>query len=228
MKHTALILALAATLAGCGSLPGPAPSPQIYLLQPPMPQKTQEPPAPWQVSVAVPSAATALDTDRIALTRNGALDYYADAAWTDNAPKLLESKLVQALEQSGTISGVSSEDDALKADYQLIWNIRAFEAEYASEGAPNVVLDVSVKLATMNDRRVIGTKDFSGSAPAAANDMPAILSAFDSATGQVMSAIASWLLALPAAMDASAMPAAQSGDPATARRVRARSRRGSR
>jgi len=234
MKPHILVLALAAALAGCGSLPGPAPAPQIYLLDPPMPQKSASPAAPWQLSVAAPSAPTALDTDRIALTRNGTLDYYADAAWTDTAPKLLASKLVQALEASGGISGVASEDDALQSDYQLVWDIRAFEAQYTGDGPPNAVLAVSAKLVTMKERRVIGVKDLLESAPASANAMPAILQAFDAATGRVTSDIADWLTTLPAAAAVVGAPqpisktSSQSGDPTTRHRGRARSRRGSR
>ena len=56
----------------------------------------------WQLVVELPTAAAGIDSSRIALTHDAfTLEYYAKAAWTDNAPGMIQSLLVEILRAHG-------------------------------------------------------------------------------------------------------------------------------
>ena len=190
-------LAAGAALGGCSGIIGPVPM-QLYRLDPP------ESPAPgpevrWRLAVAVPDAAQALDTDRIALDRGPSrFDYFAGAAWTDRAPALIQGLLIRRFAQSGRIFAVSRDTDSLRVDYLLRTELRAFEAGYASEGAPpEVAVEIAATLIHMPLRDVAQTTLVRHAALAARNDLEAVVQAFAAATGQSLDALVLWALAAP-------------------------------
>src|SRR5262245_27534992 len=76
-----------------------APTP-LYDLKPQVVLPAGLPKVQWQLVVAQPNASADLDTARIALRRNGNVtEYFANAAWVDNVPNLVQSKLIQAFDQ---------------------------------------------------------------------------------------------------------------------------------
>src|SRR5580692_9939622 len=86
-----LLGASALALAGCSNLVGPGEAAQIYVLKPAIPATAAGAPVPWALSLLIPSATDALDTQRIALTRGDTtLDYYANAVWPDRLPLLVQ------------------------------------------------------------------------------------------------------------------------------------------
>ena len=57
--------------------------------------------------VDIPIASESLDTDRIALIRDRTkFDYYANSLWTDRVPLLVQTLLVEAFENDGSIAQV--------------------------------------------------------------------------------------------------------------------------
>jgi cholesterol transport system auxiliary component len=183
-------------LAGCGGIVGPSdPPPQIYVIQPQLQALSSMPKVPWQLVVGQPSASESLDTLRIALIRGQALDYYANAQWTDSVPLLFQTLLVQSFENSGKVVAVASATEGVRADYVLGTEIRNFEAHYASDnGAPTIVVDVVARLLTVDQRDVTATLFSRHEAPAARNDLPSVVSAFDQAVGATLGEIAAWTL----------------------------------
>jgi len=103
MERRALLrlaaLALAPTVAGCSSLiPGSGTPPQVYVLM----RKTTFPPdlpsISRQLLVSTPVAPAEIDTTRVALTRSPTtIDYFANAAWSDRAPAMVQSLLIRGL-----------------------------------------------------------------------------------------------------------------------------------
>jgi len=193
-------------LAGCGSIIGPSnPPAQIYVLQPQLQALSDAPKVSWQLVVAEPSASESLDTIRIALIRGQALDYYANAQWTDSVPLLFQNRLVQAFEYSGKIEAVAGSTDGVHADYVLAAEIRNFEAHYTTEnGAPTIVVDVVARLMSIDQRNVAATLFSHHEASAARNDIPSVVSAFDQAAGAALEDIAAWTLRQNAAPPAPA------------------------
>src|SRR3546814_5426049 len=58
------------------------------------------------------------------------LRYYERANWTDVAPRMLQSLIVQSFDNTGRIVGVGRETAGLGADFVLKTDLRAFQAEY--------------------------------------------------------------------------------------------------
>jgi len=193
-----LVLAvLALTPASCsGLLPQGAAPPKLYTLTPASDFPADGIRVSWQLLVDVPASPAALDSERIALSRGPTtIDYFADAAWTDRAPLMLQSLLVQSFENSGRIGAIARESLALRADYILLAEVRDFEAEYAGAAAPVAHLQLGVKLIRMPDRAIVAQQRFDATAPAAANQMPAIVEAFNTAFHQAARQIVDWTLA---------------------------------
>ncbi len=90
-----------------------------------------------QLLIDLPLSPAGLDTARIALTRSAvSIDYFADSEWTDRAPLLVQTALVQSFENSGAITAIDRESVGLRADFILKPEIRHFEAVYDSSERP--------------------------------------------------------------------------------------------
>ena len=195
MNRRRLLSGLPLALAGCGSLlpTGGAP-PKLYTLTPAS-DFAAGPAIRAQLLVDVPVSAAALDTERIALSRSAiTIDYYAEAAWTDRAPLMIQSLLVQTFENSGRITAIGRESLALRADYVLRPELRHFEAEYRDAAAPSAHLTLSIKLVKMPDRAIVAQRNFDATAPAPANQMAAIVESFDKALHDAVRQIVDWTL----------------------------------
>jgi len=187
-------------LAGCGSLqllPQPM-APQLYVLRPPI-VPPMGAPVRWRLSVGTPDAPASLDTARIALSRSPTtMDYFANAAWNDRAPLLIQRLLIQTFDASGRIVSVDRDTAGLENDYLLETEIRDFEARYETPtGAPRVRIAIQAKLARMPQREIVAGLNATQEAQASANDLDSIVSAFDQAAGAAVAQIAAWTLNAP-------------------------------
>lgn len=186
----------AGLLAGCGSLvPGQGPPPDLYRLAPAHDLPADLPKVSWQLLVDVPSAPAGLDTTRIALMRRPIqVQYYAKSNWIDRVPLMVQTLLVETFQGSGKILSVASNSADLRPDFVLGTQIRDFQTEYFSGANPKAHVGIVARLVTLRQRAIIGSKRFDGDAPAAADDMGAIVAAFNTALGQVLDGIAAWTL----------------------------------
>ena len=191
-----VIAALALAPAGCTSLlPAGAAPPKLYTLTPASDFPPEGRRVAWQLLVDVPASAVALDTDRIALSRGATtIDYFADAAWTDRAPLLVQSLLVQSFENSGRITAIARESLALRADYILRPELRHFEAEYGGGSAPSAHVQIGAKLVKMPERNIVAQQRVDTAAPARENQVPAIVEAFNTALHEAMRKLVDWAL----------------------------------
>ena len=194
-----LAIVVAGLLSGCGgSLIAPAQTPpQIYVLKPQFHEFDDLPRVNWQLAVGRPDAAETLRTARIALERSDTMDFYADAQWTDTAPRLVQLLLVEAFETSGRIAGVAPEAGGVRADYLLEMELRDFEAQYqGGSGPPDIHVRIVARLLTTAGE-VVGTYQATREAPATQNSVPAVVEAFDRATGDAFEDIVAWTLKTP-------------------------------
>jgi cholesterol transport system auxiliary component len=190
-------LALAPAASACTSLiPGTGAPPQLYVLT----RKSTFPPDLPQVSrqllVDTPVAPAEIDTARVALSRSPTtIDYFANAAWSDRAPAMVQSLLIESFEQTGKIPSVARDTAVLRADYILMPELRRFEARYENgEAPPTVLVRLLVRLVKMPERTIIGEDIAEGRETATANAMDAIVEAYDEALGSVMKRLITWTL----------------------------------
>lgn len=194
-----LAFAAAAALGGC-ALPGSGEPPQLYTLTPKTTFDTSLPVVEWQLIVERPVASAGLNTQRIALQRTPVtLDYFAHADWTDTAPDMVQSLLIESFESTGKIKAVSRESTQLRPDYELQLELREFQAEYDDDSGkpPLIRVRLNGKLIRMPDRSIVGNDTVERTVRANGNDMENVVLAFDDALGKVMKRIVEWTLTAP-------------------------------
>ena len=171
-------------LAGCGVIPKVNDPVPLYTLSAVTEFGQTLPKVHWQLVVGTPVASADLDTTRIALTRSpGVVEYFAKGAWADNAPILLQDKLIESFEASGAIVAVGRDAVGLKPDYVLQSELRDFQAEFAGE-APTAHLRLAAKLVRMPDRRIVANIAIEQKVAAAGGALPQIVDAFDRAASR--------------------------------------------
>lgn len=198
MPSALLWLAVLSMLLGACALPGGGEPPNLYTLTPKSTFSPDVPRVDWQLIVETPVAAAGLNTSRIALQRSPVtLEYYANANWTDVAPLMVQTLLIESFENSGKIVAVSRESTTLRADYMLKTELREFQAEYDGPGPPRARVRVNAKLTRMPDRAIIASHTVERMVRAERGDLPSIALAFDEALGGAMRRIVEWALAAP-------------------------------
>lgn len=193
------LLALAGTLPGCGLLPEVSVPVQLYTVTP----KTSYPETlesvDWQLVVEMPNAATSLDTPRIALQRTPfTLEYYAGSAWTDNAPLMVQTLLIESFESTRSITAVGREGVGLRPDYVLKTDLREFEAIYEDGSAnPVIWVRINAKVVKMPERRIVSSATFERREASSGTKLPDVVAAFDEALGHVLKRIVLFVLEEP-------------------------------
>ncbi|NDH61480.1 MAG: hypothetical protein EBY18_07460 [Alphaproteobacteria bacterium] len=152
----------------------------------------------WQLAVEVPVSAASLNTGRIAIQMSPtSTDYYAKVAWTDRAPLMVQTRIVDSFENTRKIVAVARESIALRANYVLQPDLRNFEAMYFYGQPPIVKVRIIAKLVRMPDRQIIGVASFERCVRARADKVPKVVDAFDQALGSVIKRLVSWTLRTP-------------------------------
>ena len=144
-----------------------------------------------QVLVPEPTTVRALDTDRIAARPTPAeYAYLPGAVWSDRLPKLLQTRLVQTLQNSGRARAVAvpgqGTPDRLSSSSL---DVRAFEL--TQEGA---VADFVVRVMDDRNGRVVRSRAFRHVVPVASRGNAAVVQALDQAMDQAFVEIANWAL----------------------------------
>jgi cholesterol transport system auxiliary component len=201
-RRTLLGLAIAATgvpLAACGVLPRVNEPVNLYTLTPKTTFPADLPKVDWQLVVETPVAAASLDTPRIALQRSPlTFEYFADGAWTDNAPVMVQTLLIESFESTKSIEGVGRESISLRPDYLLKTDLREFEALYEGENpVPVIWVRMNAKVVKMPERRIIASQTYGDRRPAPGSKLTDIVAGFDESLGRVLKEIVLFTLAAP-------------------------------
>jgi cholesterol transport system auxiliary component len=190
-----LVLALAACDAA-SVLGGLAEPSDLYTLTPKNTFDASLPAVEWQLVVEEPVAAGGLNSTRIASRSSPVrLEYFASALWTERAPRMVQTLLVESFENSGRIVAVGRQAIGLRSDFNLKSELREFQAEYGNgEEAPVVRIRLNAKIISQPGRSIIASENFEALEQAASPGMPDIISAFDDAMGKVLKRTVEWTL----------------------------------
>lgn len=195
--RAALALAAAFAASACqGLIPGASRDPpRLYELTP---KSTFDPALPrvrTQLVVETPDSATGLQTSRIAVKQKPTtLDYYARSEWTDLAPRLVQTKLIESFENSGKIVSVGREGSGLRSDYVLKSELRHFEAQLYDSEKPQIRVVVNVKLVRMPAREIVANRSFERTHPLDGTDIDKLVEGFDEALGGALKRIVEWTI----------------------------------
>ena len=182
---------------GCGSLlPGTGPSPDLYNLTPKSTFPSDIPIIEEQLVIEEPLAAGGLDTFRIAFrTSPTELDYFSSARWTERAPRMVQTLMVESFENSQAIVAVGRQAIGLRSDYSLKIELREFQAEYFDgDQRPVIRVRLNAKLVRQPRQLIVASRSFESKLPAEAAGMRAIVAAFDLALGHVLKDLVVWTL----------------------------------
>jgi len=186
-------------ITGCSNLVGPPPAPKLYVLQPALPRDLPGAKVNWALSIQIPEASGGLDSDRIAiLMPPSGMDYYADSAWADHLPVLVQSAMLEAFETSGRIDAVARDSDAARADYILSTDLRDFEARLdQAQGAPLAVVRIGARLVKARSREIAGYTTASREVRASVNSVEAVVEALNTAFAEVLAQLVPWAFDRP-------------------------------
>lgn len=198
------LAALTPAATACAvDLPGSGTPPRIYVLTPKSTFPENLPSVDWQLLVEAPAAPAGISSTRIALRRTPVeLNYFARAAWTDGAPKMIQRLLIESFENSGKIVSVGRQVIGLRADFILKTDLREFQAEYMEEDGtripetepPNIRARLNAKLIAMPARRIVASKTWEYNLPAEGSDMADIVTGFDFVLGKIQKRLVAWTL----------------------------------
>lgn len=192
------LLAGVVLLGGCELIKAAEEPTDLYTVTP---KSTFEPDMPavfWQLSVEVPVAGANLNTGRIVIAMSPtSSDYYTKTAWTDRAPVMVQTRIVDSFENSHKIVAVARDSIALRANYVLQPDLRNFEAMYFYGKPPIAKVRIVAKLVRLPDRQIIGVATFERCVRARADKVPKVVEAFDQALGSVIKRLVAWTLKTP-------------------------------
>jgi cholesterol transport system auxiliary component len=150
-----------------------------------------------RVLVEPPSAASGLNTARIALRPDPTgLNYFADALWVEVVPIMVQVLLAESLDASGAFDVLSPESAGLRPDFVLRAFSREFQADY-DEGLsapPLATVHLQTRLLRMPRRESVATFSAKESVRAEGKSLDFIIVAFDEALGRVQRRIVEWMI----------------------------------
>ena len=187
-----------ALLGACsGLVPGQSPPPTLYRLTPKSTFREDLPSVDWQLVLETPVADAALNTTRIALMSGPMqVEYYARSSWTDRAPLMIQTLMIESFENSERIISVGREGVGLRADFLLKSELRELQAEYYDSDTPVAHVSVNAKIVAMPSREIVASRSFDRRIPAAADSMEEVVQAFDDALGKVLKNLVEWTISV--------------------------------
>lgn len=194
----ALALPAAAAASACSNIvPGQNQPPELFRLSPKSTFREDLPPVDWQLVLETPTADAGLNTTRVALQRSPfRLEYFARASWTDRAPLMVQTLMIESFENSEKIISIGRRGAlGLRADFVLETELREFQVEYFHDGPPQARVGITTKMIEMPQRGIIASRSFTRSVPAQADRLDDVIVAFDEALGKVLRNLVEWTLA---------------------------------
>jgi len=146
-----------------------------------------------QVLVTRPRALKALDTEYIAVVEDGPVySYLPNVAWADSLPSVVQSKIVETLQNTNRLRGVGMPGDGLLIDYQLQTELRAFELRV--DGQNRGAVEIAAKLVNDRNGRTVSSRVFRAETPSGGAGPDQAVAALNRSADQVLAQMASWAL----------------------------------
>lgn len=198
LVRAALTALMCAALAGCAGLAtlGSVTEPiELYEVSPKSSYDASLPAVTAQLVVEEPTAASAVNTDRIAVKPNAfQVQYFPDARWVDRAPLMVQTRLVESFENTDRVTSVGRQAIGLSSDFTLISDLREFQVEAPgdADGPLQANVQLNIKIVREPQGLIIASRSFSREARAASPDMLDVVRAFDTALGATMRDAVEW------------------------------------
>ncbi len=183
-------------LSGCISVLGSAPA-IIYDLSPKSTFDEGLPLVEAQLVIEEPTASRAIDSNRIAVREGDfKVTYFEEVRWSDRSTLMFQTRLIESFENSGKITAVGRKAIGLLGNYDLLTELREFQAQKPSRGKGpiDVLVAVNGKLIAQPKARIVASRTFRREVRAESERFDDIIAAYDEALGGVLKDIVSWTL----------------------------------
>ncbi|WP_292593565.1 ABC-type transport auxiliary lipoprotein family protein [Mesorhizobium sp.] len=181
---------IALSLTGCAFLPGgrPAPLDTFELSAPSLDARGR---GRQQILIAQPSALKALDSQNIVIKPSvRSIQYLKGAQWADRLPLIVQARLAETFQRSGSFAGVGKPGEGLAIDYQVIVEVRSFEVRV--DGGQHAEVELFVRILNDRNGEVRASKSFTATAPVSGSGNQAYVGALDRAFGDAAKDIVRW------------------------------------
>lgn len=179
---------LAITIAGCGTT-----TPlDTFNLSAPQPAVSSANRKNLQLLVPPPTALKAIDSENIVVSSAPrSIEYLKGAQWGDRLTNIVQSRLVQAYENTGVFGGVGRPGDGLAINYQILTDLRSFGIQAYGPGT-SAVVELAVRL--MNDKtgEVRATRIFRNEVPVSGGSNSDYVKAINTAFDRTLSEVVTW------------------------------------
>ena len=198
LVRAALALLAAPVLAGCAGLAtlGAATQPiQLYDLTPKSTYDAELPKITSQLVVEEPTAASSVNTDRVAVKPNAyQVEYFPEARWVDRAPLMVQTRLVESFENTGRVGSVGRQAIGLSSDFTVVSELREFQAFVGEgeDGPLGVLVQLNVKIVRQPQGLILASQSFGREVESDSDEILDVVAAFDEALGQTMKDAVEW------------------------------------
>lgn len=187
------------TLSGCealGVLNAAAEPGDAYELRPPANASAARSTQNAQLVIDVPTASGAIDTDRILVRPNASqVQYLPGARWTQAAPIMVQSVLVETFLSTGGFRFVGQRPIGPVADIVLVTHLSDFGVDVdPATGAGTVVMTLTANLVREENATILSSRRFSRRAQIAETATPSIIAGFESVSAAIFSDVTDWVL----------------------------------
>ncbi|WP_158965062.1 ABC-type transport auxiliary lipoprotein family protein [Chachezhania sediminis] len=183
-------------LAGCAGFDAARPT-DLYLLTPKSTFSSNLPSLNAQIVVEEPTASAAVNTDRIAVQPTPLqVQYIPGARWVDRAPSIVQTLLIESFENTKKVTAVGRSAVGIRPDYNIVPELREFQAMVTNPENPESPLQVDVrlniKLVDAYEDHIIGSASFEAYALSPSAKAPDLVKTFDDALGKTMRDAVEW------------------------------------
>lgn len=180
-------------LSGCALVDIGAGEPaRMFVITPVTVDRANVPHAQTAVTIKEPYAAAEVNTPKI-LYRPSAHEvvYIGNVRWSDTAPVIFQTALIDTFEQSGKFDAVARTGSGLRARYDVQSELRGFGFTQ-QDGKMVAGVDLRVSLVDMHKGRLIAATRFAAEAPSAGKTQDDLILALDGVSDDVMSQLTIW------------------------------------
>lgn len=143
------------------------------------------------IVVAEPVGLQPLEADRLIVREpGGSLSFLGGGQWADRLPRLIQTRIIQSLENSGRLGSVTRPGDKVVSDYMLVSEIREFDI---AAGTREAVVDMSVKIIADGTGKVVNARVFTARVAIPNVDAQNAATGLDAALGQVLGELVGWV-----------------------------------
>lgn len=147
-----------------------------------------------QILVPEPRALQALASNQIAVKPTPlTLAYYPSVAYEDTAPRVLQRVILDTFQNTGRVAAVGLPGQSLLINYQVVTEIRAFQAE--TFDGDQARIEIAAKLLNDANGRVITDRVFTVAVPLSGDDAEAAAVGLNTAAQALAQDVVDWTLA---------------------------------